>query len=83
MTTFKIAATVIAAAVSGQGHYEWRQVPQSGPRASLQGARRVWVPDAKQLASCDSDMVKMSGTAAAACMKGMPGMPSPSDASAS
>jgi hypothetical protein len=99
MKTFKIVATAIAASIStfaiapgfaqsnaastGLGHYEWRQSPQSGPRAPLQGARRVWVPDAKQLASCDCDMMKMSGTAAASCMKAMPGMASPSGASAS
>ena len=98
MKTFKIAATIVAASISaftiapafaqgdatgsGQGHYEWRQVPQYGPHAPPQAPRHVWVPDAKQMASCDCDMMKMSGTAAASCMKAMPGMASPSGASA-
>ena len=98
MKTFKIAAAVIAASISAftiapafaqgdaagqaRGHYEWRQAPQHGPRTPLQSARRVWIPDATQVASCDCDMMKMSGTAAASCMKGMPGMASPSGASA-
>jgi hypothetical protein len=97
MKTFKIAATIVAASISAftiapafardaanpaQGHYEWQRAPQSGPRAPLQAPRRVWVPDATQVASCDCDMMKMSGTAAASCMKGMPGIASPSGASA-
>ena len=98
MKTFKVAAAIVAASLSafitapafaqsqastpGQGHYEWRQAPQYGPRAPLQSARRVWVPDATQVAACDCDMMKMSSTDAAACMKGMPGMASPSGASA-
>ncbi len=98
MKTFKIAAAVIAASISAftiapafaqgaasspaQGHYEWQRAPQSGPRAPLQAPRRVWVPEATQVASCNCDMMKMSGTDAAACMKGMPGMASPSGASA-
>jgi hypothetical protein len=98
MKTFKIAAAVIAASISAftiapafaqgdavtsaQGHYEWRRAPQSGPRAPLQAPRRVWIPDATQVASCNCDMMKMSGTDAAACIKGMPGMASPSGASA-
>jgi hypothetical protein len=98
MKTFKIAAAIVAASISAftiapafakgdaaspaQGHYEWQRAPQSGPRAPLRGPRRVWVPDATQEASCDCDMMKMSGTAAASCMKAMPGMASPSGASA-
>ena len=98
MKTFKIAAAVIAASISAlaiapafaegdaadpaQGHYEWQRAPQSGPRAPLQAPRHVWIPNATQVASCDCDMMKMSDTAAASCMKGMPGMASPSDASA-
>jgi hypothetical protein len=96
MKTFKIAAAIVAASISaftfapafaqgdatstGQGHYEWRQAPNYGPRAPLQGARRVWVPDAKQMASCDCDMMKMSSTGAADCMKRMHSMASPSSA---
>ena len=98
MKTFKTVAAIVAASISAftiapafargdaistaQGHYEWRQTPQYGPRAPLQSARRVWVPDATQVASCDCDMMKMSGTAAASCMKAMPGMASPSAVSA-
>jgi hypothetical protein len=99
MKTFKIAATIVAASISAftiapafaqgsaagqaQGHYEWQRAPQSGPRAPLQAPRRVWVPDTTQVAACDCDMMKMSSTDAATCMKGMPGMASPSGASAS
>lgn len=97
MKTFKVTAAVVAASISAftiapafaqgaaaspaQGHYEWQRAPQSGPRVPLQAPRRVWVPDAEQVASCDCGMMKMSGTAAAACMKGRPGMASPSGAS--
>jgi hypothetical protein len=96
MKTFKIVAAVIAASISAftiapafaqstassqaQGHYEWQRAPQSGPRAPLQAPRRVWVPDATQVAARDCGMMKMSSTDAAACMKGMPGMASPSGA---
>ena len=98
MKTFKIAAAVIAASISAfsiapafaqgdasrqaQGHYEWQRAAQYGPRAPLQAPRRVWVSDALQVASCNCDIMKMSGTDAAVCMKGMSGMASPSDASA-
>jgi hypothetical protein len=98
MKTFKIVAAIIAASISAftiapafaqgsaagqaQGHYEWQRAPQSGPRAPLQAPRRVWIPHATQVAACDCDMMKMSGADAAACMKGMPGMASPSAASA-
>lgn len=95
MKTFKIAAAIIAvaasaftvapafaqgAASSSKGHYEWRTAPQYGPRAPLQTQRRVWVPDAPQMANCNCDMMKMN---AADCMKEMHGMMSPSGASAS
>ncbi len=60
------------------GHYEWKSVPQYGPRATGPAQRRVWVPDAAQVASCDCDMMKMS---AADCMKEMHSMASPSSAS--
>ncbi|WP_233203744.1 hypothetical protein [Novosphingobium sp. HII-3] len=39
--------------------------------------RRVWVPDAPQMANCNCDMMKMS---AADCMKEMHSMASPSSA---
>jgi hypothetical protein len=95
MKTFKIAAALVAASTSaftiapafaqghpaGQGHYEWRQAAQYGPRAPLQAPKRVWVSDGAQVADCDCGMMKMSSADAATCMKGMPGM-APSGASA-
>jgi hypothetical protein len=50
------------------GHYEWREVPQFGPRATGPAHKRVWVPDNAQMASCDCDMMKMH---ADECMKSM------------
>jgi hypothetical protein len=79
-----VALAAPVAAFAGQpdhsqqsGHYEWKSVPQYGPRAPLQGQRRVWVPDAPQMANCNCDMMKMS---AADCMKEMHSMASPSSA---
>mgnify|MGYP003644851222 CR=1 FL=1 len=88
MKTFRVTAVIVAASLSAftaapafaqgeastpaQGHYEWRQSAQYGPRAPLQSARRVWVPDAMT-----------SSTAAAGCMKAMPGAVSHSGATAS
>lgn len=92
MKTFRIFAAIIAAAASAstiapafaqgetssrQGHYEWRSVPQYGPRAPLQTQRRVWVADASQMATCACDMMKKS---AADCMHEMHSMASPSSA---
>ena len=57
---------------SQSGHYEWRQSPNYGPRAPSMSPRRVWVPDAPQMANCNCDMMKMS---AADCMMNMPGKP--------
>ena len=54
---------------NGAGHYEWRAVPQFGPRANGPVQKRVWVPDAPA-AGCDCAMMK---TAAADCMQGMHG----------
>lgn len=85
LSTLAITAPAFAqgaASSQAQGHYEWQRAPQYGPRAPLQAPRRVWVPDATQVASCNCDMMKMSSTAAADCMKGMPGMASPSAPSA-
>ena len=65
------ASTVAFAADSGArpgGHYEWRQVPQFGPKAPMTAPRRVWVPDMAQMANCDCDMMKMS---AVDCMMNM------------
>lgn len=57
-----------APAPSAQGHYEWRQSPNYGPRAPFTAPRRVWVPDAPRVASCDCAM--MQGNAAD-CMRGV------------
>lgn len=46
------------------GHYEWRTIPQFGPRATGPAQKRVWVPDAP----------------AADCMQGMHGGDRPSSA---
>src|SRR3546814_10992236 len=53
------------------GHYEWREVPQFGPRATGPARKRVWVADHAQMANCDCDMKKMSDDD---CMKGMKNM---------
>ena len=52
----------------GPGHYEWRQVPQVGPRASGPGLKRVWVPAHAQMADCHCKTVMKS---AADCGKPM------------
>ena len=81
-----LAATSTAAVAADSntrtsGHYEWRQVPQFGPKAPLTVPRRVWVADRQEMANCDCDMMKMS---ADECMKSMHHMRSPSaDGSAS
>ncbi|PJI87232.1 hypothetical protein [Sphingomonas koreensis] len=36
----------------GAGHYEWRAVPQFGPRATGPAQKRVWVPDHARMAKC-------------------------------
>jgi len=53
---------------TGSGHYEWREVPQFGPRATGPARKRVWVADHAQMANCDCEMMKMS---AHDCMKPM------------
>ena len=80
-----VALAAPGAAFAGQpnhsqqsGHYEWKSVPQYGPRATGPAQRRVWVPDATQVAACDCDMMKMSSTDAADCMKQMHSMAQPS-----
>lgn len=60
---------------TGSGHYEWRPVPQPGPRSTGPALKRVWVPDDVQAADCECAMMKMN---AAECMKEMPGMGSSS-----
>lgn len=39
------------------GHYEWRSVPQFGPRAGGPVRKRVWVPNSR-VASCDCAMMQ-------------------------
>lgn len=53
-----VAAPVWADASHGatQGHYEWRSVPQHGPRATGPVQRRVWVADHPEMANCDCKM---------------------------
>lgn len=68
-----LAAPVAALAADAQlpmssGHYEWRDAPQFGPRATGPARKRVWVLDDAQMANCACDMMKMS---AADCMKDM------------
>lgn len=69
---FALALPMPALAADGQqkgsGHYEWRQVPQFGPRATGPTQKRVWVADNAQMADCDCDMMKMH---ADDCMKRM------------
>lgn len=53
------------------GHYEWRTVPQSGPRSTVPVSRkRVWVAERTQGANCDCEMMHMNPDE---CMKSMPG----------
>jgi hypothetical protein len=59
------------AADGGQGdsgRYEWRQVPQVGPRSGVHQRKRVRVADNVQVAKCDCDMMRVS---ADECMMGM------------
>lgn len=67
---FSFAAPAMADAShgSGQGHYEWQQVPQYGPHATGPAQRRVWVADHGQMANCACDMMAMN---AADCMASM------------
>ena len=65
-----VAIPVSAPAVAAQadqparlGHYEWRAGPQFGPRAAGPVQKRVWVPDGKQMANCECDMMKADTTA--------------------
>jgi hypothetical protein len=82
-----VALATPAVAFAGQpnqsqqsGHYEWKSVPQYGPRAVGPTQRRGWVPDSTQVANCDCDMMKMSSAGAADCMRKMHSMASPSSA---
>ena len=70
LSTFAAAVPAFAQdapATSARGHYEWRSVPQFGPRATGPTRARVWVPEAREMASCDCAMMQASP---ADCMKG-------------
>ncbi len=56
-----------APAARARGHYEWRSVPQYGPRATGPARVRVWVPEAREMASCDCTMMQPRATS---CMNG-------------
>lgn len=72
LSTFALPAIAHAQeAAPSQGHYEWRQAQQYGPRAPIQPPRRVWVADNAEVANCDCAMMKM---APADCMRGKHGM---------
>lgn len=69
------AATFVASAASAHpaapanpaGHWEWQSAPQYGPRATLTGARRVWIADLTATAARDcGDMA--TSMSAADCM---------------
>ena len=64
---FSVSAPAWADAPHGPnlGHYEWRSVPQYGPRATGPARVRVWMPAAGDMASCDCAMMQAS---AADCM---------------
>lgn len=68
-----VAAPSLAVAADGHmkhgsGRYEWRHVPQVGPRATVPALKWVWVPARARTVDCDCDMMKMS---AADCMNSM------------
>ncbi len=63
------AAFAQAPAGTSAGHYEWRSVPQYGPRAPLTAPQRVWVADGMAQADCPM----MRDENAAACRAMMPG----------
>lgn len=59
----------------GAGRYEWRSVPQHGPRATGPAQKRIWVTDSPQMANCECPMMKMHPDD---CMKDMRRMRMPS-----
>ncbi|OJY48025.1 MULTISPECIES: hypothetical protein [unclassified Sphingomonas] len=70
LSTFAIAAPAFAQdapVTNTRGHYEWRSVPQYGPHPTGPTRVRVWVPEAREMASCDCAMMQASP---ADCMKG-------------
>lgn len=77
---FSMAAPALADASHNpaQGHYEWRSVPQYGPRATGPAQRRVWVADHAQMANCNCDMMQMRADDCMAAMNRGHGKPSAS-----
>ena len=70
LSTLAIAAPAFAQdapVTSARGHYEWRGVPQFGPRVTGPSRVRVWVREDRAMASCDCAMMQASP---ADCMKG-------------
>jgi len=70
LSTFAMAGPALAqdaSATGARGHYEWRSVQQSGPRAIGPARVHVWVPEAREMASCNCAMMQAS---AADCMTG-------------
>lgn len=66
LSTFAVASPAFAQdapAASAQGHYEWRSVPQFGPRAIGPTRVRVWVQENREMAaSCDCAMMQANAT---------------------
>lgn len=69
VAALSLAVPALAADASStpQGHWEWRSAPQYGPRATGPARVRIWVPQSRDMASCDCVMVQPS---AADCMRG-------------
>ena len=69
VAALSLAAPALAtdASRTPQGHWEWRSAPQYGPRATGHARVRIWVPDSRDMASCDCAMMQAS---AADCMRG-------------
>jgi hypothetical protein len=70
ITSASVAFAHDAPATGTFGHYEWQSRPTFGPRALLSAPVRIWVSDAKGMASCDCAM--MHETAMAADCMAMP-----------
>lgn len=69
VAALSLAAPALAtdASRTPQGHWEWRPAPQYGPRATGPARVRIWVPQSRDMASCDCAMMQAS---AAGCMRG-------------
>jgi hypothetical protein len=65
------AATLLASVASARtapanpvGHWAWQSTPQYGPRATVSGARRIWIADPSATAARDCcDMPKRMSSA--------------------